>query len=521
VGARAAPASVLTTDAAVPHGQPAPPARHGRRAAAVVAVVLAGLVAACSGGSSAADRGNTGRGDAPPTPVTAPAPTAGAPSTAPPTTTAPPPTDPAGAGDAYFPTLGNGGYDVARYDVTLRADPPATRIDVQVVIAATATATLESFHLDLAGMEVASVDVDGTAATFVRDGEELVVRPARTLRAGARFTTTVRYAGTPVPMRDPGQITVGWQRAGSTTFVASEPNGAHAWLASNDHPGDKAAYGFRIDVPEGVTAVANGTLVSSTTTGGRTSWVWEAPEPVATYLVTVAIGSFTIVDAGEHAGVRLRHVFPTGLSSQLDAAFASTASMIDVLDDLFGPYPFAAYGALVIDARLGYALETQTLSLFDRAIALSSGSAAFQVHELAHQWFGNSVTPRTWRDIWLNEGFATYAEHLYRERTEPAYDTDAQMRRSAARSWPPIGDPGPGALFERPVYDRGALVLHALRRTVGDDVFFAILRAWATERRHANGSTDEFVALSSRVAGRDVGGLVRSWLDDDPMPALP
>ena len=143
------------------------------------------------------------------------------------------------------------------------------------------------------------------------------------------------------------------------------------------------------------------------------------------------------------------------------------------------------------------------------------------MHELAHQWFGDSVTVRGWRDIWLNEGFATYAESLYRERTEPGFDIDATMRALARTRHPPIADPAPADLFDKNIYERGALTLHALRRSVGDDAFFAVLRAWATERRHANGSTADFVALASRVAGRDVGPLLTAWLTADPMPALP
>ncbi len=474
------------------------------------------LVASCAGDAlERAERATTTVA------ATTPATTSTAPVRTTTPTTGPAPTDPAGAGDTYFPTLGNGGYDVGRYDVTIRADPPATDIAVRVDIAATATAALASFHLDLAGLTVESVAVDGAPASYRRDDAELIVTPVRPIAAGERFVTTVRYSGSPTPLRDPGQITVGWQRAGTTTFVVSEPNGAHSWLASNDHPSDKATFGFRIDVPEGITAAANGTLVSSSTDGGRTTWVWESTEPMATYLATVAIGDLTIVDGGDHHGVRVRHVFPTALASQLTSAFARTPDLIDVLDDLFGPFPFADYGALVIDARLGYALETQTLSLFDRAIALSSSSEVFQVHELAHQWFGDSVTPSAWRDIWLNEGFATYAEHLYRERTEPGYDTNAQMRRLASRTYPPIGDPGRTELFSRAVYDRGALVLHALRRTVGDDTFFTIVRAWATERRHGTASTDDFVALASRVAGHGAGVLVHTWLEAEHLPPLP
>jgi len=501
---------------------------HRPRRAALVALATAVLAAACSNGSGLArdasvDDRTTEVAASPTTTVTPSPPTATVPSpTATPTPTATTPIDLAGAGDPYFPLLGNGGYDVVRYDVALSANPSTTTaIAVRTTVTATATSALTSFHLDLAGMTIGSVTVDGTAAAFRREGDELVVTPPRAVGAGATFVTAVDYAGTPQPLTDAELTRLGWLRAGDATFVVSEPNGAHSWLASSDHPSDKASFSYRIDVPDGVTAAANGRLVSAESRNGRTTWVWDAPEPMATYLATVAIGSFTVVDGGAAGGVRIRHVVPTSLTQPLTSTFARTGEMIDVLSSMFGPYPFSDYGALVIDARLGYALETQTLSLFDRQIALSSSTQTFQVHELAHQWFGNSVTPRAWRDVWLNEGFATYAESLWRERTETGFDIDATMRALARRPYAPIGDPEPSGLFGRNVYDRGALTLHALRRTVGDDAFFRTIRAWATQYAHANASTDDFTRLASRVSGTDVAPLIDAWLNADPMPALP
>ncbi len=490
--------------------------RHAR-AAALIAIFAA--VAACS--RSAPSTAATPATNAPDSATTTEAPST---TTTAPTTTslAAPPADPAGAGDPYFAQLGNGGYDVARYDVAISADPAiGTKIAVRDVITAAATARLASFHVDLAGMDIASITVDGAAATFQRDGDEVIVTPQRVVDRGTTFVTVFDYTGSPRPLPDAELTNVGWLHGGGATFVVSEPNGAHSWLASSDHPSDKATFGYRIDVPDGVTAVANGRLVAADSVNGRTTWVWDEAEPMATYLATVAIGSFSIIDGGTEGAVHIRNVVPTALEPQFRGTFGRTGEMLRVLADLFGPYPFGEYGVLVIDARLGYALETQTLSLFDRQIALSSASEEFQVHELAHQWFGDSVTPKSWRDIWLNEGFATYAESLWRERTEPGFDVDAAMRRLAARAYAPIGNPGAANLFDTNVYDRGALTLHALRRTVGDDAFFRILRTWTSEYAHANASTDDFVRLASRVSGRDVSALLDAWLNANPMPSLP
>ena len=363
--------------------------------------------------------------------------------TAPPSTAAPVvtttrvpvpgPTDPGGAGDPYFPLLGNGGYDVARYDLALRVDPRVDVLDQHP--------RAHHGHRDRHARDV-SPRPRGAHGSFGhrrrrrgrvrRDGEELVVTPPQPIAAGSTFVTALDYAGVPEPVLDAEGTRLGWLRAGGTTYVVSEPNGAHGWLASNDHPTDKALFRFRIDVPEGITAAANGRLVSSTTENGRTVWEWQTAEPMATYLATIAIGSFTIVDGGTTKGVRIRHVLPTRSRPQLSASIAGTPQMIDVLTSIFGPFPFSDYGVLAIDARLGFALETQTLSLFDRTILAGGNSAAIQVHELAHQWFGNSVSIRSWRDIWLTEGFATYTESLWRERTERGFDIDAAMRATGA-----------------------------------------------------------------------------------------
>lgn len=497
---------------------------HRVRRAAALAAIAAALAVACSS-NAARDAG--GASAAPSTAVSS---TVAVPTTTEATTRSATTSDlavpatagAAGAGDAYFPTLGNGGYDVARYDVAIVADPPAsTTIVVRTTLTATATIALGSFHLDLAGMTVDAVSVDGAIASFRRDGEELVVTPQRALIAGARFVTTVDYRGTPAPLADAELTQLGWLRTVDATYVVSEPNGAHGWLASSDHPSDKAAFTFRIDVPVGITAAANGRLVSAESANGRTTWVWDSPEPMATYLATVAIGAFTVVDSGTAAGVRIRHVVPTSLAQPIAAAVARTGEMLEVLSSMFGPFPFGDYGVLVIDARLGFALEAQTMSLFDRQIILSPSTLVFQVHEMAHQWFGDSVTPRTWRDIWLNEGFATYAESLWREHTDPSFDIDATMRTVARRAFAPIADPGASDLFDRAVYDRGALTLHALRRTVGDESFFATLRAWAAQFAHANASSADFVRVASAVSGRDVAPLIDAWLNAEPMPQLP
>jgi aminopeptidase N len=197
--------------------------------------------------------------------------------------------------------------------------------------------------------------------------------------------------------------------------------------------------------------------------------------------------------------------------------------MIEVFAERFGPYPFEVYGALVVPEFLGYAIENQSLSMFGIETVTSGSGEAVIAHELAHQWFGNNVSVAQWDDIWLNEGFATYAEALWRDAIDPAFDVDAEMRRRAAggADLSPPGDPGARGLFSPGVYQRGALTVHALRLTIGDDAFFALTREWNRRFGGASASTADFIALAEELGGRDLDGFFRQWLFDDAMPPLP
>ena len=184
--------------------------------------------------------------------------------------------------------------------------------------------------------------------------------------------------------------------------------------------------------------------------------------------------------------------------------------MITLLDDIYGPYPFEAYGVLVVDEALGFALETQTLTIIGSDIAAEPGRAdQILLHELAHQWVGDAVSPATWKDIWLNEGFATYAEWLWLERTGRRSAADsARQYEGAPELDPPPGDPGPDELFSGPVYIRGGMTLQALREQVGDDDFFEILRTWVDEHRDSTASTEDFIALAEEISGDELDDAV-------------
>jgi aminopeptidase N len=433
---------------------------------------------------------------------------------------------PAGAGDPYFPTLGNAGYDVGHYTLDLDYDAETDVLAGTATIEAKATAALESFNLDLAGMEVESVTVGGDEAAFERDNDELVITPSEGIAEGATFTTAVEYGGEPdAAIADSLGIEVGWVETPDGAYVLSEPDGAHTWYPVNDHPSDKAAYTFRLTVADPLVAAANGNLTDQKTVDGRTTFVWEAEEPMASYLVEVAVGQFVIEDGGTAGDVVIRNVIATELVEQASAAAEVTPEMVEFFAEEWGPYPFDAYGILVVDVSLGVALETQTLSLFGADTCCFPGSDVILAHELAHQWFGDAVTIAQWRDIWLNEGFATYAEWMWAEEADGVpiaesakriYDALASEEQSR-----PILDPGPDGLFDAPVYERGGLTLYALQAEVGDAVFDEMMRTYFERYNGKTVTTQDFVDVAEEVSGRDLGPLFDAWLTELDLPPFP
>lgn len=632
-----------------------------------------------------------------------------------------------GVGDPYFPLDGNGGYDVQHYDLDLRYEPATDVLTGRATITAMATESLSLFDLDFDGLTVRAITVDGQTAKWRRSKGELIIKPSTDLIEGNEFTTVVTYDGVPGPIPD-GEFG-GWIPTDDGVVVAGEPHGAATWFPANDHPIDKAAFTFHINVPQGLQAVANGRLVGTTTAGGRSVWTWDAVEPMATYLATMNVGEFdvnaysadgidywdaidpdlfdpvaaprtgtqfavsqaadssykrlartisvpagganlsfwidrntefpwdfvfveahtvglddwtTLADANGHTsqdtgfscpfwlGIHpfLTHYQtesatgcdPSGTTGSWAAAtgdsgpaeqwsidlgayagsdvevsisyasddvvqrpgvfvddivvstgegstsfeadgdtmdgwtvpgapegspgndndwivgtaadvpppegqfaagsFARQPEIIGFLGDNFGPYPFSTGGGIVDDVQgLGFALETQTRPIYARDFFTDPQSSdTVVVHEIAHQWYGDNVALARWQHIWLNEGFASYAEWLWSEKE--GLGTAQEVFGFWDQAIPPddpfwsvvIGDPGPDQLFDFSVYIRGAMTLHTLRLTVGDEAFFDIMKTWAATNAGGNVTTDEFIALAESISGQDLGSLFETWL---------
>jgi aminopeptidase N len=417
-----------------------------------------------------------------------------------------------GLGDPFFPLAGNGGYNVGHYGLALDYTPATDVLEATAVIQARATQSLARFDLDLRGFDVTALLVNGRPAAYRRAGQELIITPRRTVRAGAPFTVIVRYAGVPEVITDPDESIEGWVPTADGAFVVGEPQGAPGWFPANDNPQDKATFDMAITVPDGLTAMGNGVLAGRFSHHGRTTWVWHEGFPMATYLATATNGRFELTQTRVD-GIPVYDAVDPTLSEELGPLLDEVPDIVRFFSALYGPYPFDAAGAIVDDAPdVGYALESQTKPNF----AFVPDEATL-VHELAHQWFGDAVTLRQWPDIWLHEGFATWSEWIWSER-HGGPSAQEIFDEVFADDDPAIWDPPPGRvpsaaqLFSDSVYDRGAMTLQALRVEVGDATFLRILRDWFARYRYRNATTADFISLAERDSHRDLDGFFRLWL---------
>jgi len=429
------------------------------------------------------------------------------------------------AGDPYLPTHGNGGYHASRYEIDLDYRVVSNHLAGRARLSLVATQSLSRFSLDLGALRVSRVSVDGRRpARYVHRGGKLHVTPAEALPAGAVFVVEVIYAGNPRPLRSPWGD-VGWEELTDGVIVASQPNGAPSWFPCNDQPGDKASYRITVTTDAPYEVLANGTLVRQSRLASRRRWVFEQAEPMSTYLATVQVGRYDVVEL-TGGPVPQRALVPARLKSLLLNDFRRQAEMVQLFTQLFGPYPFPAYDVVVTDDDLEIPLEAQGLSVFGaNHLDGHEGQQRLVAHELAHQWFGNSVTVGAWQHIWLHEGFACYAEWLWSEhRGGPSAQALAVQHHARLARLPQdlvLADPGPVLMFDDRVYKRGALTLHALRIVIGDEAFFDVLRDWAATHRHGVVTTQDFVDCASRHTDLPLHGLFRVWLHEPALPLLP
>jgi aminopeptidase N len=445
------------------------------------------------------------------------------------------PAVPLGVGDRLFPQLGNPGYNVASYDLALTySGANDNPLQAVTTIDAWTTSTLDSVNLDFAHGDVESVELDGEPASFAAAGEDLVITPEKPLPDGSWMRITVRHTSDPV---SPDGRDGGWVRTADGLALANQADAAHLVFPCNDHPSDKAMFTIRVTAPDDYTAVANGLATGVDRTGRTTTWTYRTLHPMATELAQVSIGRSAVLRRTGPHGLPVRDVVPAADATALEPWLKKTPGQIAWMESKVGPYPFETYGVLMAEATTGFELETQTLSLFEKDLFTEPAYPEWyvdsvMVHELSHQWFGDSVSPRTWSDLWLNEGHATWYEALYaEEKADKPMETRMRAAYSASDVWRAAGGPpaapkppDPGrkiSIFRPVVYDGAALVLYALRQEIGRPAFERLERAWVTTHRDRTATTADFVRLASVISGRDLGGFFQAWVYGEKTPPMP
>ncbi|MGI8614799.1 MAG: M1 family metallopeptidase [Nocardioidaceae bacterium] len=428
--------------------------------------------------------------------------------------------------DPYFPQHGEPYLDTLHYDLNLSWHAAAATLDGTVQIVFRVTEPRRQVQLDLgAPLAVSATTLDGHPVSSRHPGDALVVRTGA-LGPGRLHKLSITYAGSPEPTAFPGSRTdidaLGWTtQPDGSVWAMQEPFGAFTWYPVNDQPSDKAFYDATISSDNGFTNVFNGQLLSTSTSGETTTSSWHLDQPAASYLVTIAIGSYAPTSATGPAGVPVTYWTQPG-DTTMDYLDESP-QMLAWLSHLLGPYPFASAGVVVVPARS--AMETQTLVTFSDAITSPGGDFLRPdlLHEFAHQWLGDSVTTDNWPDLWLNEGLTMYVQLLWEDDqglqgyTSTIAEWAAEDNADRARYGPP-GAYHPDEFASRNVYLSGAVMLDRIRQRVGDAAFFAALRGWP--QRHANASADrtDFARWWSQRTGVDLTHFINAWLISPTTP---
>lgn len=415
-----------------------------------------------------------------------------------------------GAGDPIFPELGNGGYDVRHYTLDFDYQEDTRQVDARTTIEARATQALSRFDLDFVGPTLYGVSVNGSPARVERVREELVITPSKPIKKGKRFTVVVDYSADPrmeLPDR-PGSIggaKDGWFAYDDGFIFGLQPHHAHTAFPSNDIPSDKADFTYRVTVPDDLYGAANGVFKRRTSAAGRTTYTYVTKSPMSTQVAQVAVGDYTqLTGTGPH-GLPLRHVVPRDRVADVRPQLDRTAEHIRFLEKRVGRYPFANYGLLAGKTSLGYSLENQTMTTI-AVNTLSRPADSLMVHELTHQWFGDSVAPADWTHLWLSEGHATWYADLWDEAHGDDLEATMRSRYEAsddrrAMVGPPAKPTTPQNLFGDQRYGGAALVLYALRQAVGDATFQRIERTWVARHRDSSVTTRQFIDLVADLSG--------------------
>lgn len=494
-----------------------------RTVIAVVAAVVVATIAACQGGSNAIERSTPARHQ----PTTS-------------STSTSPPGDASGTAyraalsqpvrDSYYPYHGVAYLDTLHYGLDLDWQPRQQRLTGIATIRFRVTRARDDVRFALgAPLKVSKSVIDGTRVVgSTRAGNTVTVQTGA-LAANSRHTVQIWYAGTPALVQEPARRS-DVQRDGfhiganGAVWTFQEPFGAFTWYPVNDQPSDKAFYDARLTAHDGQRGVFNGQPTSTITTDDSTTTSFHLDQPAASYLTTVAFGDYTRQTAAGPHGLPVSYWYADPRSPMLPLV-RKTPQLLQWIEALLGPYPFASAGFLLVPGNSG--METQTLITFSEALSKPTvtETEADVVHELIHQWFGDEITPADWRDVWLNEGLTMYLE--YRYLIDHGHATAAEvydpLQRYGDKVYRTVAGP-PGAYYhdhfgDVNVYGCGALLLYNLEKAYGKKKFDAALRGWPATAKYGNSDRTKFASYMSRALGPEAGPYILHWLTARTTPA--
>ncbi|MBV7293583.1 M1 family metallopeptidase [Corynebacterium sp. TAE3-ERU16] len=457
-----------------------------------------------------------------------------------------------GTRDSYTGVDFNLGFHIRHYRLELDYRVEPNRLTGTATLDMENYLPLKQLTLDLGpSLKVGKITATGSGGVHVgivrwrHARGKLLLTFDTEIPVDSEFTLSVTYSGSPRPVRSPWG-TLGWEELENGSLVASQPCGAPSWFPCDDTPDEKARYDILVSADNPYAVICNGELVERRRSGSRTSWHYRTEHAMATYLATVQVGQYSEFDAADFdprlsgpaptappAPVPVSVFLPAGTAPAARVEFADQVEMLRLYSRLFGPYPFARYKVVVTEDSLEIPLEAQGLSIFgSNHVDGRKTQERLIAHELSHQWFGNSLGLAQWNDIWLNEGFACYAEWLWFEHSAGVPAAEAARRHHRILSRLPkdvlLADPGPKLMFDDRVYKRGALVVHALRCLIDDDdVFFAAIRRYTAANRHSVVEPIDLRTVMTAACaevGVPVGELTalwNSWLHELPLPPFP
>ncbi len=417
------------------------------------------------------------------------------------------------------------GFDVQSYDLTLNINHAAQQISGNVLATVLAEQNLTSIPYNLVGLSVSEVLVNGEPAAFTHTGG--IINISLNIPAGQTFSTQVFYSGT--PQLSPNVYHIGMIFNTNTVFTISDPDAARYWWPCYDHPWDKAIVHLRVTLRSDWKVAANGIRESIVDNGDGTSTTfWTGSHPMTTYLVCVTCGPYVEINQS-FGDLPIQNFVMQNQYNNALVDLANLPDMIDWFSQIFGPYPFEKYGNAVVAMSTYGAMEHQTMTTLGNYIITGTGAYELTIaHELAHQWFGDAVSFLDFNDVWLSEGFATYSEHLWTDKTEgwqAACDYVASSYHQYYLNWEgsnpqTIYDPDFNSYFAPPSYEKAASVLHMLRLKLGNAQFFQLLQSWFDTYKHGNAVTAEFQAMAQNISGQDLGQFFSQWIYSAGIPAL-